>query len=91
MTEDPAPQGQFVEHEEPQRPEPPCPALVVGKDHQMKHLGVREEHVRVLSHPQTFLGSAVAVVGGRDHLGKVPCPEREQLILCQRLGRVDQQ
>ena len=68
-----------------------CPGLVVGQDADVEHVGVGEDHVRAASHVGPYGLGRVAVVGRRVDAAQPEGPYLPQLVLGQRLRRVEKQ
>ncbi len=65
-----------------------APAVVVRQEPDVDHVGVGEDHVRPRADLPALLGRSVAVVDRRPEPGGVQRGERAELILRERLGRV---
>ena len=63
----------------------------MGEDPNMEHVRVGQHDVGVLADPRPLLAGGVTVVGGFDHFGASQPVDGAQLILSQRLGRVEEQ
>ena len=85
-----APVGVGLVHDHPaQAGEEVAPALVVGQDADVEHVGVGEDQVRATPDLRPVLARRVAVV---DRVAQLRQPERGQLprlVLGERLGRVE--
>ena len=87
-----APQGvQLVDDDVAQPHEERRPAVVVGEDPGVEHLGVGQHHVGRPPEGRPLLRRRVAVVGHRPHPRDQPRPERAQLVVGQGLGREQQE
>jgi hypothetical protein len=87
--EDAAVHVRLVDHDVAEVGEHVSPAVVVGKDADVEHVRVREDHVRPLADLPAALVLGVAVVDRRLHARHAQRGERARLILRQRLGRVE--
>ena len=66
-----------------------APAVVVREHAHVEHVRVGEDQVRPLAHLPAAVGGGVAVVDRRTQLGEPERAERPQLVLRQRLRRVE--
>jgi len=87
--EDPPEQVELVDHDVAQPGQQPHPAGMVREDPAVQHLGVGEQHRGVSAGVGPLVATGVAVVGHGSHPGEPEVGERAQLVLRQRLRRVD--
>ena len=66
-----------------------APAVVVREHAHVEHVRVGEDQVRPLAHLPAPVGGGVAVVDRGPQLGQAERPERPQLVLRERLRRVE--
>ena len=85
-----APEGvELVDDDVAQAHEERGPAVVVGEDPDVEHLGVGQHHVGRPPEGCPLLHRRVAVVGHCPHPRHEPRPQGPQLVVGQRLGRVE--
>ena len=65
------------------------PARVVGQHRGVEHVGVRDQRVRRLPDRTALRDRGVAVVDRRPHAGRSEAVQGAELILCERLRRVE--
>ena len=66
-----------------------APALVVGQDSDVEHVGVREHQVRAPTKRRSILAGRVAVVDRLPKRREAKLRELARLVLGERLGRVE--
>ena len=92
-SEDAAVRVDFVDDHVAQVGEEPVPAGVVGQNPLVEHIGVRQHEIAAVAQSATEILGRVPVVGsGEERLvpgGGLEPAEGAQLILCERLGRVE--
>ena len=79
----------LVDHHEAEVRENVSPTVVMGKDSDVEHVGVREDHVRPLADLPAALRLRIAVVDRGTESFESKRAERPGLILRERLRRVE--
>jgi hypothetical protein len=91
-TENAAVRVDLVDHDVLEPREKARPLRVIGKNPRVEHVGIREEHFRLVAEPAAARGGGVAVIGARlkrDALrAHVPLQDPE-LILRERFRRIE--
>jgi hypothetical protein len=65
------------------------PTVVMRKDANVEHVGVREDQIRPLADLPAALGLRVPVVDGRPQSRHPVGGQGPRLVLCERLGRIE--
>ncbi len=89
--EDAAQRVGLVDHDVAQSPQERRPLRVAWEEADVQHVGVGADHVGVPTYPRSLDVGAVTVVRRGDHSGELEGVEGAQLVVTQRLGRVEQQ
>lgn len=76
----------LVDHHEPQSTEELGPPGMAGEQRAMQHVGVGEDHLRMVASPVPGLARAVPVVGGDAEPGDIQRQQSGHLVVRQRLG-----
>ena len=87
--EDAAVDVRLVDDDEAEVREHVAPAVVVRQDADVEHVRVGEDHVREATDLPALLGRRVAVVDRRPQARDAVARERPELILRERLGRIE--
>ncbi len=90
-SEDPPVDMRFVDDDEPQVGEEVSPAVMVRQDADVDHVGVGEDDVRGAPDVAPVLEGRVAVVDRRPQPGQRERAQRPELVLRERLGRIEVQ
>ena len=88
-TEDAAVDVRLVDHHVGEVREHVAPAVVVGQDADVEHVGVRQDEVRPLADLPAALGLGIAVVDRRPDARHLQRGQGAELILGERLRRVE--
>ena len=88
--EDPPQHVELVDNDEPEAVQERRPTGVIRQQRGVEHFRIGEHDIRVAAHPPACFGAGVAVVGGGDETRNRRVGDGAQLILRERLGRVDE-